>query len=183
MTILINTTQSLMRLTHIILMVLMIAALQACGFAHVRTNVAISNLKSYRYAEPGKVTVSSAEQNGNLQNVNREMEAFVTSELEELFTRNGLRRHAAGEVNVPRLKFDVDVQIVYGSRGKRYITYGIGGAGEGKVTTTLWVVDADTGETAYQALSESTLSVGFFGGSMRSTIKENIHKLLEQYPN
>ena len=172
-----------MRLTHIILMVLMIAALQACGFAHVRTNVAISNLKSYRYAEPGKVTVSSAEQNENLQNVNREMEAFVTSELEELFTRNGLRRHAAGEVNVPRLKFDVDVQIVYGSRGKRYITYGIGGAGEGKVTTTLRVVDADTGETAYQALSESTLSVGFFGGSMRSTIKENIHKLLEQYPN
>src|ERR1043165_3174089 len=115
-------------------MVLIIAALQACGFAHVRTDVANSNVKSYRFAEPGRITVSSAEQNENLQNVNREMEAFVISELAELFTRNGLRRHDAGEANVPRLKFDVDVQIVYGSRGKRYITYGIGGAGDRKST-------------------------------------------------
>jgi hypothetical protein len=164
-------------------LIILLAALQSCGFAQVRTDIVLSNLKSYRDAATGKVTVNSAEQNEDLQNVNRETQAFVVSELEELFTRNALRHPAAGETKAARLRFDVDVQIVYGSRGKRYITYGIGGAGEGRVASTLRVVDADTGETQYQAAAESTLNVGFFGGSMRSTIQENIEKLLDQYPN
>jgi hypothetical protein len=171
-----------MKPTHFIPMMLVMALMQGCGFAHVRTNVALPKIKSYSYADLGKIVVKSYEQNGDLQGLNRELEAFVASELEQLLSRNGLRRPAAGDRPVEMLAFNVDVDIVYGNRGLRYLSGGIGRAGQGRVATVLRVTDAATGETQYQSVSESNLNLGLFGGSMRLTIEENIQKLMNAYP-
>jgi hypothetical protein len=91
--------------------VLIAALLQACGFAHVRTNVAPSELNNYRYANVGKITVVSMEQNADLQELNREWEALVRSELEELLDRNHLPPPPAGERIGATLSFNVGVNI------------------------------------------------------------------------
>ena len=172
-----------MNLTQSIATILMMTLLQACGFAHVRTNVSPSELKKYSLANIGKIVVVSTEQNADLQDLNREWEALIRSELEELLSRNHLGQPPAGERTQATLSFNVDMVIEYGNRGMRYLTGGIGGAGRGTVKTTLRVNDVDTGKLQYQSESESKLSLGFFGGSMRSTIRENIKKLLDHYPN
>src|ERR1041385_2374481 len=87
----------MMTLNQSIATIFMISLLQACGFAHVRTNVSPSELKNYSLANIGKITVVSTEQNADLQNLNREWEALIRSELEDLLSRNRLRQPPAGE--------------------------------------------------------------------------------------
>lgn len=157
--------------------------LQACGFAEVRTTLPPSGLDRYRYAAIGNVTVKSLEQNADLQNLNREFEKYIAAELSKLFSRNGFNGVAAGDRKPGTLSFNVEVDIVYGSRGARYFSYGIGDAGAGTVKSVLRVIDLATGETRYQSVADSKLSLGYMGGSMRSTIEENIQKLMNHYPN
>jgi hypothetical protein len=166
---------------HVALFLLLL--LQACGFAQVSTTVPPSGLDRYSDATVGKISVTSLEQNPDMLRFNRELETYISSELNELFARTGLSRAAAEDRKPGTLSFNMEVEIVYGNRAARYFSYGIGDAGSGSVKTVLRVTDLATEETRYQSLSESKLSLGYMGGSMRSTIKENIQKLMDHYPN
>jgi hypothetical protein len=59
--------------------IFLVLLLQGCGFAHVRTNVPSSGLERYSYATVGKISVTSLEQNADLQGLNRELETDVAS--------------------------------------------------------------------------------------------------------
>src|ERR1051326_3702392 len=87
----------MMTLTQSIATILIMSLIQACGFAHVRTNVSPSELKNYSLATIGEITVVSTEQNADLQNLNREWETLIRSELEDLLNRNRLRQPPDGE--------------------------------------------------------------------------------------
>ncbi len=77
-------------------------------------------------------------------------------------------------------KDHLDIDMVYGSRAKRY--WGGFGAGRGSVDSVLTVSDNQTGEQKFRAVAESDLSVGGFGGSMEAVLKENVRELVDQYP-
>ena len=79
------------------------------------------------------------------------------------------------------LLFDLDIDIVYGNRAARYF---IGfGAGKGTMRSVLTVKDKATGKIVYSATGASDLTIGAFGGSMESVIKNGIDKILEGFPN
>jgi len=72
------------------------------------------------------------------------------------------------------LVVNIHVFIHYGNRGLRYA--GVGGTGG--VDSTLTAVDAASGEVQLRAHSLSDLTMGLFGGDMKSTIRDNLRKLM-----
>lgn len=164
---------------------LLVLTLYGCGAAHVRTEVASTDIHQYEKVFISKVDVHSqeetAEDNEKLQAKMVEWEIFARGELEDYVNEShyqllteppGADEHA--------LIINLDIDMVYGSRAKRY--WAGFGAGRGSVDSVLTVSDSQTGEQKFRAVAESDLSVGGFGGNMEAVLKENVRELVDQYP-
>ena len=107
------------------------------------------------------------------------MEEYARVKLNELILKNGYQENA-GSTDEASLGFNLELDIIYGSRAARY--WGGFGAGKGSVNSTFEVIDSKTKQTKYSTSAASDLAMGAFGGSMEAVIKKNIDKLLDSYP-
>ena len=166
-------------------LLIIIGTLYGCGAAHVRTEMASPDLHQY-----GKVFISdvrvyskeeAAKDNVELQAKMREWELFARNELEG-YVKNShyqlIDQIPSGTQQI--LFFDLDINLTYGNRALRYW---VGfGAGKGGVYSVLTASDSKTGEEKLRAVAESDLAMGAFGGDMQTVLKDNIKKLVDQYP-
>ena len=166
-------------------LVVVILTLSGCGTAHVRTEMQSPDLHIYEKVFIDVVDVHSqeatAESNEALQAKMIEWESFARAELEGYVNESHYQLiYTLPETPDSSLVINLDIDLVYGSRVARYFA-GFG-AGKGSVDSVLTVSDPVTEETKFQAVSESDMSVGAFGGDMEAVLKDNIKKLVEQYP-
>lgn len=167
------------------MLLMLVLTLYGCGTAQVRTDTASADIHQYEKVFISVVDVDSreesAEENVALQAKMDEWEIFARGELEgyvndshyQLLTESP----AADEKT---LIMTLDINIVYGSRAKRYL---VGfGAGKGSVDSVLTVSDSQTGEQKFRAVAESDLAMGVFGGDMEEVLKKNVRELVDQYP-
>jgi len=163
----------------------MIAMLYGCGAAHVRTEVASSDLHQYDNIYISDVRVysleESAKDNTELQAKMDEWEVFARRELEAYVDESHYQLVEEILPNTPKLLVvDLDINLAYGNRALRWA---VGfGAGKGSVDSILVVTDSKTGEEKFRAVAESDLAMGGGGGDMQAVLKANIEKLIDQYP-
>ena len=165
------------------LLTLFLTGLYGCGVAHVKTQVAAEDWQNYRSAYIKDVRVYSEEaaavSNEALQTKMAGWQAQSLRQITQFLERsrlNLLPEPPAQPDNT--LAVEIDTNVRYGNRALRYF---VGfGAGKGTVNSTLSVTDAESGETKFQAESESSLSVGIGGGDMGRVLESNVEKLIEQ---
>ena len=167
------------------MLLLLVLTLYGCGAAHVRTEVASTDIHQYEKVFIAKVDVHSqeatAKDNEELQAKMIEWETFSRGELEGYVNESHyqlLTEPPGADENA--LIIDLDIDMVYGSRAKRY--WAGFGAGRGSVDSVLTVSDSQTGEQKFRGVAESDLSVGGFGGDMEAVLKQNVKELVDQYP-
>ncbi len=154
--------------------------LQACGTAHIKPGAVAEDLSLYKNAYIGSVDLSSKEADAEVDATNKKMKSYATMRLAETIQSNAFTLVSSNTDLQNSLLFDLDIDIVYGNRAARYF---IGfGAGKGTMRSVLTVKDKTTGKVVYSATGASDLSVGAFGGSMESVIKNGIDKLLQGFP-
>lgn len=161
-----------------VIILAMLSLLQSCGSAHVKPNIVSGDLNEYATASISSINIESREQNGDSLEMNRAMEAYAREKLGLLISENLYIEQTAAAVD-GHLEFNLEMDIVYGSRAARYW---VGfGAGKGTVRSSFTVVDSKTKQVKYSSTGESDLAMGAFGGSMEAVIKKNIDKLLEGF--
>lgn len=184
-----NAERSLTRYFSLMLL-LLVLTLYGCGpthvrSEHVRTELESADIHQYEKVFISKVDVDSQEEtardNVKLQDKMDEWEMFARGELEGYVTDSHyqLLPEAPGAAE-KALIMNLDIDMVYGSRAKRYWVGS--GAGRGSVDSVLTVSDSRTGEQKFRAVAESSLSVGGFGGDMEEVLKNNVRKIVDQYP-
>lgn len=143
--------------------------LYGCGVAHVKTDVAASDLNSYEsvYIQDVKVysNEAAAKTNEPLQVKMQEWTTFTRQEFEN-YVRNSNYELADSLPSTPNksLIMDFDVNVAYGNRAMRWA---VGfGAGKGGVDSLLTVKDANTGEVKFKANADSDISMGGAGGDI-----------------
>ncbi len=167
------------------MLLLLVLTLYGCGAAHVRTDMVSADIHQYEKVFISEVDVHSQEEqardNAELQAKMVEWEVFARGELESYVNDSHyqLLTEPPGAAE-KALIISLDIDMVYGSRAKRY--WAGFGAGRGSVDSVLTVSDNQTGEQKFRAVAESDLSVGGFGGSMEAVLKENVRELVDQYP-
>lgn len=172
--------------SHFPLTLLLLAAtLNGCGVAHVRTEVESSDLHEYDKMFISEVDVHSqevaAQDNAELQDKMVEWEAFSRAELEGYVNDSHYQLMSEPPTGTEKaLVAILDIDLVYGSRAARY--WGGFGAGKGSVDSVLTVIDSQTGEKKFEAVAESDMAMGAFGGDMGAVLKKNIQDLVDQYP-
>ena len=164
--------------------------LYGCGATHVRTHhvgteMASAEIHQYEKVFISEVDVDSQEETARdnvvLQAKMDEWEKFARGELEGYVNDSHyqLLTEPPGAAE-KALIMNLDIDMVYGSRAKRYW---IGsGAGRGSVDSVLTASDNQTGEQKFRAVAESSLSVGGFGGDMEKVLIKNVRDLVDQYP-
>jgi len=168
-----------------VMILFLVAMLNGCGAAHVRTDVETSDLHDYDQVFISEVKVYSeeeaAEQNEELQAEMEEWAAFSRGELENYVNESHyllLRQPPASTDKA--LVLNLDIKMTYGNRALRYW---VGfGSGKGGVDSVLTATDSQTGEDKFRAVADSDLSVGAFGGNMEAVLEKNIRALVDQYP-
>ena len=166
-------------------LLLLVLTLYGCGAAHVRTDMASADIHQYEKIFISEVDVHSQEEsarnNTELQAKMDEWEIFARGELEAYVNDSHYQLLAEPPGAAEKaLIINLDIDMVYGSRAKRYW---VGfGAGRGSVDSVLTVSDSQTGEQKFRAVAESDLSVGGFGGNMEEVLKKNVRELVDQYP-
>jgi hypothetical protein len=163
----------------------LVTTLYGCGVAHVRTDVASSDLHQYDKVFISEVKVQSqeaaAQDNAVLQTQMDEWEVFARGELEDYVNDSHYQLiNQPPAITEKALIINLDIDLTYGNRALRYW---IGfGAGKGGVDSVLTAIDSETGDEKFRATAESDLSVGAFGGDMEAILKQNIRELVDQYP-
>ena len=166
-------------------LLLLVTTLYGCGVAHVRTDVASSDLHQYDKVFISEVKVQSqeaaAQNNAVLQTQMDEWEVFARGELEDYVNDSHYQLiNQPPAINEKALIINLDIDLTYGNRALRYW---VGfGAGKGGVDSVLTAIDSETGDEKFRATAESDLSVGAFGGDMEAILKQNIMELVDQYP-
>ncbi len=158
-----------------------ILLLTGCGKAHVKADTDISNLRAYQNIYIADVVVNSKEQVADLISLNEQTAIDIKNRLQAATcaagTYNLVESNAAAVSNSINVATQVD--IVYGSRAKRYF---LGfGAGKGYLTSTLTVTDNTNGTVVFSLLSKSDIKFGITGGDMRVVLTENADKLVNAY--
>jgi len=161
-------------------LVLLVIFIQACGTAHIQSNTVSEDLSKNTSAYISEVDIQSKEQNGDSLAMNRTIEVYAEEKLTSLITSSNYSLlKSPVEANSTSLAFKINLNIIYGSRAARY--WAGFGAGKGSVKSLLEVTDSETGTIKYSSSGESDLTMGAFGGSMESVIKQNIDKLINGY--
>ena len=166
-------------------LLLLVTTLYGCGVAHVRTDVASSDLHQYDKVFISEVNVHSqeaaAQDNAVLQAQMDEWEVFARGELENYVNDSHYQLISQPPaITEKALIINLDIDLTYGNRALRYW---VGfGAGKGGVDSVLMATDSETGDEKFRAVAESDLSVGAFGGDMEAILKQNIKELVDQYP-
>lgn len=188
----------------IFLAAVLLLLLSACSSSPVRTQTQADDLGRYRNAYIADVIVRSTEDSANARKENREVEQFARFELQRIIEESqyrylaqrpaspvaemdGAGDAADAEVAAPisdelakTLAVTLDMRITWGSRALRYM---VGfGAGKGRISSTLTVKDAASGEVKYRSSKDSMIAMGLFGGSMEAVVRQNIADLLAEYP-
>ncbi len=166
-------------------LLLLVATMNGCGVAHIRTEVESSDLHQYDKMFISVVDVHSqevaAQDNEELQDKMVEWEAFSRAELEGYINDSHYQLMSEPPTSTDKaLVAILDIDMVYGSRAARY--WAGFGAGKGSVSSVLTVTDSQTGEEKFRAVAESDMAMGAFGGDMGSVLKKNIEDLVAQYP-
>ncbi len=163
----------------------LVATLNGCGVAHVRTEVESSDLHQYDKVFISKIDVHSQEEaaqdNAKLQELMIEWESFARDELEGYVNESHYQLMSEPPTSDEKaLVITLDADLAYGNRALRWA---VGfGAGQGGVDSVLTVTDSQTGEEKFRAVAESDLVMGGAGGDMQATLKKNIEQLVDQYP-
>lgn len=166
-------------------LLLLVTTLYGCGAAHVRTDVASSDLHQYDKVFISEVKVHSqeaaAQDNAELQSKMDEWEVFARGELENYVNDSHYQLISQPQaITKKALIINLDIDLTYGNQALRYW---VGfGAGKGGVHSVLTATDSETGDEKFRALAESDLVMGGFGGDMEAVLKQNIRELVDQYP-
>lgn len=166
-----------------ILAMLLATTVLGCGAAHVRPQEN-PNQTVAASAYVGRVTVTSqeaaAKTNPELLQKMRDWEAFARSHLQEgLATRGYQVVTEAPTQSSATLTWNLDVDVQYGSRAKRYW---VGfGAGKGHVRSTIVAADGANQEK-FRSGADSDLAIGAFGGDIGRVLRSNIDKLVASLP-
>jgi len=172
------------------MLLLLVLTLIGCGPTHVRTDhvrteMASADIHQYEKVFILGVDVDSQEEtardSAELQAKMDEWEIFARGELESYVNDSHYQMLTEPPGAAEKaLIMNLDIDMVYGSRAKRYW---VGfGAGRGSVDSVLTASDNQTGEQKFRAVAESDLSVGGFGGDMGEVLKKNVRELVDQYP-
>lgn len=166
-------------------LLLLVTTLYGCGAAHVRTDVASSDLHQYDKVFISEVKVHSqeaaAQDNAELQTQMDEWEVFARGELENYVNDSHYQLISQPPaITEKALIINLDIDLTYGNRALRYW---VGfGAGKGGVYSVLTAADSETGVEKFRAVAESDLVMGGFGGDIEAVLKQNIWELVDQYP-
>lgn len=166
-------------------LLLLVTTLYGCGAAHVRTDVASSDLHQYDKVFISEVKVHSqeaaAQDNADLQVKMVEWEVFARGELENYVNDSHYQLISQPPaITEKALIVNLDIDLTYGNQALRYW---VGfGAGKGGVSSVLTATDNETGDEKFRAAAESDLVMGGFGGDMAEVLKQNIRELVDQYP-
>ena len=162
-----------------------IAMLHGCGAAHVRTDMESTDLHQYDDVFISTVRVHSEEdganQNEELQAEMREWSVFARGVLEGYVNDSHYQLLSQPPASTDKaLILNVDIEMTYGNRALRY--WAGFGAGKGSVDSVLTATDNLTEASKFQAVANSDLSMGAFGGDMEAVLMKNVEALVDQYP-
>lgn len=153
--------------------------IQACSRNNSRTVIGVtSNISQYSKEYIYKINVKSKNKNKDLLDMNKKMKIYSNNKLQNIFNKKGYKLATSSGAGV--LRFQLDMNIVYGNRAVRYFAGRYTDTGRGSVRSMLKILDNQTEEVKYKVLVVSSLSKGRFGGSMESLIKENINNILSE---
>ncbi|HYD48248.1 MAG TPA: DUF4410 domain-containing protein [Terriglobales bacterium] len=159
---------------RLLVLLLALAALGACGRIHSRVVVAPEKLGVIEQVALLPAEVSSREQTNEALALNAEWQTLAQQELEAAIGSRGIkiaRRDAKNRV-VAR------IEVIYGNRALRYF---VGfGAGSGHLAVTVELRDA-RGKVRYATSAEADLAGGLWGGDMSEVVRTTVRAAAEDF--
>jgi hypothetical protein len=123
----------------------------------------------------------AAKTNAALQRKLAEWETYTRGELDRSLRASGYKLLTELPADSSRtLIVDAKLDVRYGNRALRY--WAGFGAGKGGVNSVLTAIDSKTQQEEFRASAASDLAIGAFGGDIGDVLKENVGKLIAQFP-